>query len=117
MRKLRIEGNKIDDLFKFLSEDSSSDEDICKANIVKEIGDRKIGFFVLEGLYMRVQHTVSGSVFIYQTDSDSCEIIIVGSGGASALGITWGAQKDIEKKIAEIILKYVEETGMKGYYI
>jgi hypothetical protein len=117
MKKLRIEGNKIGDLFQFLSEDSSSDEDVCKANIVKEIGNRKIGFFVFEGLYMRVQSTVSGSVFIYQTDSDSCEIVIVGSGGASALGTTWGAQKDIEKKTADIILKHVKETGMKGYPI
>jgi hypothetical protein len=84
---------------------------------VKEVGDRKIGFFVFEGLYMRVQHTVSGSVFIYQTDSDSCEIVIVGSGGATALGVTWGAQKDIEKKIADIILKHVEKTGMKAHSI
>jgi hypothetical protein len=48
---------------------------------------------------------------------NSCEIVTVGSGGATALGITWGAQKDIEKKIAEHILKFAEETGMKGHYI
>ena len=117
MKKLRVEGNKIDDLFQFLSESNSGDEDLCKANIVKEIGGRKIGFFVFEGLYMRVRSTVSGSVFIYQTDSDSCEIVIVGSGGASALGVTWGAQKDIENKISNIILKHAEETGMKGHTI
>lgn len=85
MRKLRIEGKRIDDLFKFLSEDSSNSEDVCKANIVREVGNRKVGFFVFEGLYMRVQSTVSGSVFVYQTDPDSCEIAVVGSGGASAL--------------------------------
>jgi hypothetical protein len=117
VKKLRIEGNKIDDLFHFLSESDSSSEDMCKANIVREIDDGKIGFFVFESLYMRVQSTVSGSVFIYQTDSNSCEIVIVGSGGASAIGITWGAQKDIENKISNAILKHVEEIGMKAYTI
>jgi hypothetical protein len=117
MKKLRVEGKRIDDLIKFLSSSNPDDEDVCKASIIKEIGDRKIGFFVIEGLYMRIQHTVTCSVFFYQTDLNSCEIIAVGSGGASALGITWGAQKDIEKKIAEHILKFAEEAGMKGQYI
>lgn len=117
MRKLRIEGDKIDELFQFLSEDSSGDEDICKANIVKEIGNRKIGFFVFENFYFRVENTVSGSMFVYQTDSDSCEVVIVGSGGASMLGVTWGAQKDIEKKISDAVLSHVAKIGMKGYAI
>ena len=117
MKKLRIEGKSIDDLAKFLSNSNSGDEDVCKASVIKEICGRKVGFFVYEGLYMRIQHTVTCSVFFYQTDLDSCEIVAVGSGGATALGITWGAQKDIEKKIVEHILKFAEEAGMKGRYI
>lgn len=117
MKKLRIEGKRIDELVDFLSSSNSDDEDFCKASVIKEICDRKVGFFVIEGLYMRIQHTVTCSIFFYQTDLDSCEIVAVGSGGATALGITWGAQKDIEKKIAEHILKFAEEAGMKGHYI
>jgi hypothetical protein len=117
MRKLRIEGDRIDELFQFLSRSRPGDEDVCKANIVKEIGGRKIGFFVFEGFYFRVQNTVSGSMFVYQTDSDSCEVVIVGSGGASMLGVTWGAQKDIEKKISYVVLNHVAKIGMKGYAI
>lgn len=117
MKKLRVEGNKIDKLFEFLSETNPSDGDVRMANVVREIGDKKVGFFVFEGFYLRIQNTVSGSVLIYQTSSDSCEIITVGSGGATALGITWGAQKDIENKISNVILKHAEENGMKGYTI
>jgi len=117
MRKLRIEGNKIDELFQFLSRGGSGDWDICRANIVKEVGGRKIGFFVFEGFYFRVQNTVSGSMFVYQTDSDCYEVVIVGSGGASMLGVTWGAQKDIEEKISHAVLYRVAKIGMKGYAI
>lgn len=117
MKKLRIEGKRIDDLANFLSSSNSGDEDVCKASIIKEVCDMKVGFFVYEGLYMRIQHTVTCSVFFYQTDLDSCEIVVVGSGGATALGITWGAQKDIEEKIVKQILKFAEEAGMKGQYI
>ena len=117
MKKLRIEGKRIDDLAEFLSSSDSRDEDVCKASVIKEICNTKVGFFVYEGLYMRIQHTVTCSVFFYQTDSNSCEIVAVGSGGATALGITWGAQKGIEEKIAKHILKFAEEAGMKGHYI
>jgi hypothetical protein len=46
---------------------------------------------------------------------ESCEIVLVGAGWATALGITWGAQQDVEKKIAERILDYAEKAGMKGH--
>lgn len=111
MKKLKIEGNKIVDIINFLS-----NSDGYKTGIVKEIDNRKIGFFVYEDFYFRTQGTVSCSIFLYQTDLDSCEIVVVGSGGASAIGITWGAHKDIEKKVAEGILKYVKKIGIKGYY-
>lgn len=114
MIKLRIEGNKIDDLVGFLSNSNSSSEDICKANIMKEIDNKRVGFFVYEGFYFRTQRTVSGSVFLYQTNLTSCEIVIVGSGGASAIGTTWGAQEDIEKKISGAILDCAKKLGMKG---
>ena len=45
----------------------------------------------------------------------SCEIVLVGAGWASALGITWGAQEDVEKKIAERISDCAERAGMKGH--
>jgi len=117
MIKLRIEGNRIGELVKFLSSCSSDDENICKASVTKEIGDRKVGFFVYEGLYLRIQTTVSCSVFLCQSGLDSCEMFVVGSGGATALGITWGAQKDFEKKIAKHILEFAEEAGMKGHFL
>jgi len=112
MKKLKIEGNKISDIIEFLS-----DGNVCKAQVVRDVDNRKIGFFVYEDYYFRTTRTVSCSVFLYQTELDSCEIAIVGSGGASAIGITWGAHKDVEKKIAESILKYCEKIGAKGYYI
>jgi len=116
MIKLRIEGHKMDGLVEFLSSNKSNGEDICKASVVKEIGDRRVGFFVFEGFYFRTQRTVSGSVFLYQTNLTSCEIIIVGSGGASAIGTTWGAQQDIEKKISGAILDCTKKLEMKGNY-
>ncbi len=117
VKKLRVEGSRIDDLFRLLSESRPDDENVCMANVVREINGNKVGFFVFEGFYLRTQRTVTGSAFIYQTGSDSSEIIIVGSGGATALGITWGAQTDIENKISDIILKHAQEIGMKGYKI
>lgn len=114
MMELRIEGDKIDDLVHFLSDGNSSDEDICKASIVREISGKKVGFFVFEGYYFRTQGTVTGSVFICQTDLNSCEIIIVGSGGASLLGVTWGAQRDIERKISSAILHFATKAGMSA---
>jgi hypothetical protein len=43
----------------------------------------------------------------------ACEIV-VGSGGASMAGITWGAQEHIEKKTSETILDYARKSGMNG---
>lgn len=118
MIELRIESNRIDDLLRSLSESTSgSEEEICKARIVREVSDRKVGFFVYENYYFRTRSTVTGSVFLYQTDSNSCQVIIVGSGGASALGTTWGAHKDIENKIASAILDFAKETGMKAHQV
>jgi hypothetical protein len=116
MITLRVEGNRIEDLIKFLSNSSESTGDVYKAGEVKEIDGKKVGFFVFEVFYFRTQRTVSCSIFLVQTDESSCEITIVGSGGASAVGITWGAHKDIEKKLAENILKHAKEIEMKGYY-
>ncbi len=114
MIKLRVEGSKLADLIDFLSSDNSSDEETCKASVVREMDGKKVGFFVFEGFYLRTQRTVSVSAFVYQTSPTTCEIIIVGSGGATALGITWGAQKDLEKKLAEAILESVKQLDMKG---
>lgn len=105
MKKLKIKGN-VDKIIRFLS-----DDEVCKAKIVKNIDDRKIGFFVYEDFYLRVQSTVSCSLFLHQTGLNSCEITIVGSGGASAIGITWGAHKNIENKVAEGILNYAKKMG------
>lgn len=116
MLKLKVEGNKIGDLAEYLSSSDSNDEDICRASIVKEIDNKKVGFFVFEGNYLRTQSSVSGSVFLYQTDSNSCEIVVVGSGGATLVGVTWGAHKDIEKKISKAVLDYAKKLGMKGDY-
>jgi hypothetical protein len=116
MINLRVEGNRIEDLVKFLSNCSESTDDVYKAGVVKEINGKKVGFFVYEVFYLRTQGTVSCSIFLVQTEESLCEIAIVGSGGASAVGITWGAHKDIEKKVAENILKHVKEIGMKGYH-
>jgi hypothetical protein len=114
MIKLRVEGNKMDDLVEFLTSGNSNSEVICRANVVKEIDNKKVGFFVFEGFYLRTQSTVSGSIFLYQTSLTSCEIVIVGYGGASAIGTTWGAQKDIEKKLSEAILDCAKKLDMKG---
>ena len=114
MIQLRIEGSKIADLVAFLSTSSPDDEEICKANIVKEIDGRSVGFFVFENYYFRTQSSVSGSVFLYQTSPTACEIVIVGSGGASMIGGTWGAHKDIEKKISKVILDHAQKLNMKG---
>lgn len=116
MIKVRIVGDKIYDLVDFISSGEERDDEICKADIVKEINGKKVGFFVYENYYLRTQNTVSCSVFLCQTSLDSCEIVIVGSGGASGLGTTWGAHKDIEKKVSNAILEYVNEVGMKTEY-
>jgi len=60
MLKLKIEGDKIDDILEFLSNGSTNDE-VYKAGAVKEINNRKIGFFVYEVFYLRTQGTVSCS--------------------------------------------------------
>ncbi|MEM2917329.1 MAG: hypothetical protein QXN63_03115 [Candidatus Bathyarchaeia archaeon] len=83
--------------------------------MVKEIGNKKIGFFVYECIYFRVLGTVSCSVFLYQTEANSCEIVIVGSGGEPLAGISWGAHGDIEEKFAKAILNYCKRTRIKGY--
>jgi hypothetical protein len=113
--KIKVEGGRLDDLVQFLSIGGSKDGEVCKASIVKEIDHGKVGFFVYEGFYLRVQRTVSGSIFFFQTDSGSCEITIVGSGGASAIGVTWGAQKDVEEKISKAILDCANKLGMKTH--
>ena len=114
MIQLRIEGNKLIDLVEFLSTSSPDDEEICKANIVKEIDGKRVGFFVFENYYFRTQSSVTGSVLLYQTSPTACEIVIVGSGGASMIGRTWGAQKDIEEKISRVILDHAQKLNMKG---
>lgn len=113
LQRLRIEGNRIDDLVKYLSCTSPNSEEICKASILKEIDDKRVGFFVLEGFYFRIQRTVSCSIFLYQTSPTSCEITVVGSGGATAVGITWGAHGDMEKKVSKTILDYAKQLEMK----
>jgi hypothetical protein len=116
MIRLRVEGDKLNDLVAYISISASEDAEVCKASVVREIDNRRVGFFVFEGFYFRTQRSVSCSVFLYQTDLNSCEIIIVGAGGATAVGITWGAQKDIEKKMSEAILDYARNLGMKADY-
>lgn len=105
MRTLRFRGDRCDDLLGFLS---------CyyglRAKKIKEMHGEKVGFFVFDKYYLRINSYVSCSIFYHQDEKDTCEITIVGAGGAQGfIGVTWGTEHDIETFASKPIIKYTTE--------
>ena len=102
MRRIGLKGERLDDLLDHISRLYG-----IRANTIKEMYGKKIGFFVCENYYARINSPVSCSILYYQQDKDSCEIEIVTSGGSSGfLAIGWGAEGHMESKVAESIIKH-----------
>ena len=68
----------------------------------------KVIVLIGERYYFRIESNLAATIIIDHINTNQYQIVIVSAGGKQGLmGITWGAERSMLKKIKDIFLNYV----------